>query len=89
MKEINGNNAMKSNDTLLYNITRRKRRTKTFSISRFYCPDCGSIMTVPRIRIREKFHKKDLWCTNCKKVKTMTEFRSFDFYKNMLGEKII
>lgn len=69
------------------NFTRKhKTRRRCFSISRCYCPDCGSIMTVPRVRNREKFHKKDLWCPVCKKKQTMTEIRSFDFYKNGLGE---
>lgn len=68
---------------------KHKIRRKKFSISKCYCPDCGNAMTVPRTKNREKFHKKDLWCPVCKKVKTMTEIRSFDFYKNMLGEKLI
>lgn len=68
---------------------KRKNRGKNFTISKCYCPVCGNAMTVPRIRNREKLHKKDLWCPVCKKKQTMIEIRNFDFYKNMLGEKII
>lgn len=65
-----------------------RRKGRKYTISKCYCPDCNSVMTVPRIRDREKFHKKDLWCPVCKKIKTMIEIRDFDFVKNMLGEKL-
>lgn len=69
------------------NFTRIHRHRKSkYTISKCYCPDCGSVMSVPRFRQREKMHKKDLWCPVCKKTQTMTEIRSFDFYKNGLGE---
>lgn len=67
---------------------RRPRLHDKFTVSTCYCPVCNSQMMVPRIRNREKFHKKDLWCPVCKKKQTMIEIRSFDFYKNMLGERL-
>lgn len=66
-----------------------RHRNLKFTISRCYCPVCGSVMTVPRIRNREKNHKKDLWCPTCKKIQTMTEVRDLDYVKNMLGEVIV
>ena len=42
-------------------------------ISRFHCPECGLLMTVPRKRPREKGHIKDLYCVNCQKIMKMVE----------------
>lgn len=42
-------------------------------ISRFYCPECGLLMTVPRKRPRETGHIKDLFCVRCNKVQKMEE----------------
>lgn len=64
-------------------------RRRNYTISRCYCPICGSVMTVPRIRNREKFHHKDLWCPKCKRTQTMIEVRYCDYVKNMLGEVIV
>lgn len=44
-------------------------------ISRFYCPDCGLLMTVPRKRPRETGHIKDLYCARCNKIQKMEENR--------------
>lgn len=63
-------------------------RRRNFTISRCYCPECGSVMTVPRIKNREKNHHKDLWCPKCKKIQTMIEVRYCDYVKNLLGETI-
>ena len=71
------------------NYTQKRRHrliSNTYSISKCYCPVCGNSMAVPRIIQREKFHKKTMWCPVCKEKRIMTEVRSFDFYKNMLGE---
>lgn len=69
----------------------KARDNRCFTISYFHCPECDKILTVPRMKygIREKGHKKNIWCPFCKKEQTMKENRYCDNYRNALGEVLM
>lgn len=56
-----------------------KHVRKSFTISRFKCPDCDNEMYVSRglDKQRENGHIKDIWCPYCKEVKKMTEQKNW------------
>lgn len=58
-----------------------KRNRRNFTLSNFYCSDCGSTITLPRQKgsQREKNHIKDIYCHHCKKTTKHIEQRQFDF----------
>lgn len=57
------------------------RKRSNYTISYCMCPNCGKGFPIPRMgnRVREKGHKKDLWCPFCKETVTMSEMRDCDF----------
>lgn len=46
-------------------------------IVRLHCSECGEVFTIPRNngRLREKGHKKDIYCPFCQKVTKFTQTR--------------
>ena len=59
---------------------------RKYTISRFICPNCSSVLPLPRTKKKEKNHIKTLYCYKCKEVVGMTEVRSFDFMDKMSEE---
>ena len=56
-----------------------KHVKKSFTISKFECPDCENEMYVSRqlSKQREDGHIKDLWCPYCKEIKKMKEIKNY------------
>jgi len=49
---------------------------KNFTISDFYCTECGTDMPLPRVKNqREKGHIKDIYCPKCKQIKKFVEVK--------------
>jgi transcription elongation factor Elf1 len=58
---------------------KNRRKGQTFEQHIFECPICGNIYTLfrPIGRLREKNHKKWLWCYKCKKKINFIELGNF------------
>lgn len=59
------------------------QRTDNFTISDFYCVECGQKgISLPRKpgQQREAGHLKKLWCLNCRKEQNFAEIRQFGSY---------
>lgn len=63
-------------------ILRYKKRG--YSISDFQCIRCGAIIPLPRLRMREYEHIKDIWCVHCKKRTKHVELRLSYFDKEKM-----
>ena len=59
------------------------------TISDFICSDCGNEFKIPRRsnNLRDKYHIKDLYCANCKKVTKHIEVKNLDIIKKELEFK--
>lgn len=63
-------------------------RKKYFTISRFICLNCGTIIPLPRLKSeqRELGHIKTMYCPICKDVKDFKEYREGQAIKTLKGE---
>ena len=66
------------------------RKRRNMINSDFICPECGTVIPLPRIhgRRREKNHIKDLYCPRCKEVRKFKEISKKDYYVNGNGEVV-
>lgn len=58
-------------------------------ISDLICSECGNEFKIPRRsnNLRERYHIKDLYCANCKKVTKHIEVKNLDIIKKELEFK--
>ena len=58
-------------------------------ISQLICPGCGNKFPIPRRNgsMREKGHRKWIYCPYCKEMQNMLEIREFDFEEEVLSHE--
>lgn len=61
-------------------------KRNNFTLSDFICPECGNIITLPRLinKERARYHMKKIWCYKCNKEINHIELQNSDFLLKQL-----
>jgi uncharacterized protein YlaI len=58
------------------------RKSKSFVLRAFKCPECGQRMNAPKGKGSEAGHIKDMWCPICMRVQ---KFQMYDYDRIYCG----
>ena len=65
----------------------RHHKGKHVMTSSFVCPECGTVIPLPRVkRRREKGHVKTFYCYKCKADRDFQEVRYKDCFETVDGK---